>query len=88
MEAVYITAIQLDIPMNLVLQLKMCVNEMYSGVRVGKNLSDMFHIRNGLKQGDAMSHASQLCFRVHHYTHTHTQNVILCSKLYFVLLKL
>jgi hypothetical protein len=24
-------------------------------VRVGKNLSEMFHIRNGLKQGDALS---------------------------------
>src|SRR5215469_16211449 len=28
---------------------------MYSRVRVGKNLSDMFPIRNGLKQGDALS---------------------------------
>jgi len=24
-------------------------------VRVGKNLSDMSHVRNGLKQGDAIS---------------------------------
>ena len=29
--------------------------EIYSRVRVGKNLSDMFPIRNGLKQGDALS---------------------------------
>ena len=28
---------------------------MYSRVRVGKNLSDMFPIRNGSKQGDALS---------------------------------
>jgi len=28
---------------------------MYSTVRVGKNLSDMFPIRNGLTQGDALS---------------------------------
>jgi len=28
---------------------------MYSRVLVGKNLSDLFHIRNGLKQGDAIS---------------------------------
>ena len=28
---------------------------MYSRVRVGKHLSDMFPIRNGLKQGDALS---------------------------------
>ena len=27
---------------------------MYSRVRVGKQLSDMFHIRNGLKHGDAL----------------------------------
>ena len=45
----------MDIPTNLVLQLKMCLNEMYSRVLVGKNLSDLFHIRNGLKQGDAIS---------------------------------
>ena len=41
--------------MNLELQCKMCLNETYSRVQVGKNLSDMFHIRNGLKQGDAIS---------------------------------
>ena len=29
--------------------------ERYSRVRVGKNLSDMFPIRNSLKQGDALS---------------------------------
>jgi hypothetical protein len=27
----------------------------YSRVRVGKNLSDVFPIKNGLKQGDALS---------------------------------
>ena len=31
----------------------MCLNETYG--RVGKNLSDMFPIKNGLKQGDALS---------------------------------
>ena len=31
------------------------MTEMYSRVWVGKNLSDMFLIRNGLKQGDALS---------------------------------
>ena len=34
---------------------KMCLTEMYSGVRVGKNLCDKFPIRNGLKQGDTLS---------------------------------
>jgi len=35
--------------------IKMCPTETYSRVLVGKNLSDMFPIRNGLKQGDALS---------------------------------
>ena len=39
----------------LVRRLKMCLNEMYSRVRAGKQLSDMFHIGNGLKHGDALS---------------------------------
>jgi hypothetical protein len=33
----------------------MCLNETYSKVRVGKLLSDIFPIQNGLKQGDALS---------------------------------
>ena len=33
----------------------MCLTETCSKIRVGKNLSDMFRIRNGLKQGDAVS---------------------------------
>jgi retron-type reverse transcriptase len=33
----------------------MCLSENYSRVRVGKNLSDRLPIRNGLKQGDALS---------------------------------
>jgi len=34
---------------------KMCLTETYSRVRVGENLSDIFPISNGLKQGDALS---------------------------------
>jgi len=34
--------------------IKTCLNESYSRVRVGKHLSDMFSLRNGLKQGDAI----------------------------------
>jgi len=41
--------------MKLVRLIKMCLNETYSRVRVGKNLSDMFPIKNGLKQEDALS---------------------------------
>ena len=33
----------------------MCLTETYSRVRVGKKVSDMFPIRNGLKQGKALS---------------------------------
>jgi hypothetical protein len=33
----------------------MCLNEMYSKVRIGKYLSDSFPIQNSLKQGDALS---------------------------------
>jgi len=42
-------------PMKLVRLIKMCLSETSSRVRVGKNLSDVFAIRNGLKQGDALS---------------------------------
>ena len=35
--------------------IKMCLSGMYSRVRVSKNLFDMFYIRNGLKEGDALS---------------------------------
>jgi hypothetical protein len=41
--------------MKLVRLIKMCLNETYSRVRIGKYLSDMFPITNGLKQGDALS---------------------------------
>jgi len=33
----------------------MSLTETYSRVRVGKNVSDRIPIRNGLKQGDALS---------------------------------
>ena len=53
-EVVYNILIEFRIPMTLVRLIKMCLTETYSRVRVGKNLSDMFPIRNGLKQGDAL----------------------------------
>ena len=46
---------EFGIPKKLVMLIKMCLNETYSRVRVGKILSDMFFIRNGLKQGDVLS---------------------------------
>ena len=35
--------------------IKMCLNETYSRVRVGKDLSDMFPIKDDLKQRDILS---------------------------------
>jgi hypothetical protein len=43
---------EFGIPMQLVRQVKLCVNETYSRVRIAKRLSDVFHIKNGFKQGD------------------------------------
>jgi hypothetical protein len=43
------------VPMKLVRLNKMCLNETYSKVRIGKHLSDSFPIQNGLKQGDALA---------------------------------
>jgi hypothetical protein len=40
--------------MKLVRLIKMCLNETYSKVHIGKHLSDNFPIQNGLKQGDAL----------------------------------
>ena len=51
----YNILIEFGIPKKLVKLIKMCLTEKYSRVRVGKNLSEMFPIRNGLKQGDALS---------------------------------
>ena len=43
------------VPVKLVGLMKMCLIETYSRVWVGKHLSDLFPIRNGLKKGDALS---------------------------------
>ena len=43
------------IPEKLMRLIKVCLTESCNRVRWGKNLSDMFPIRNGLKQGDALS---------------------------------
>jgi len=42
--------IEFSIPMKLVKLIKMCLNETYSRVRVGKHLSDMLSTKRGLKQ--------------------------------------
>jgi hypothetical protein len=53
-EVLYNSLIEFGIPMKLVRLLKMCLNETYSRVWVGKHLSHTFPIKNGLKQGDAL----------------------------------
>jgi len=50
----YNNLIEFGIPMKVVRLIKMCVNETYISVEVGKHLSDMFPIRNGFKQEDAL----------------------------------
>ena len=47
--------IEFGVPMKLVRLIEMCLTETYNRVRVGKNLSDIFPVRKGLKQGDALS---------------------------------
>ena len=54
-EVLYIILIEFGIHMKLVTLIKMCLTQKYSTVRVGKYLSDMFTIRNGLKQGDVLT---------------------------------
>ena len=51
----YKILIEFDTPMKRVRLINMCLTEKYSRFRVGKNLSDRFPIRNGLKQGEALS---------------------------------
>ena len=62
----YNILIEFGIPMKLVRLIKMCLTETYSRVRVGKHLSYMFPVRNGLKQGDSLSPLFLTCFRVGH----------------------
>jgi hypothetical protein len=54
-EVFYNILIEFGIPMKSVRLIKMCLNETYSKVRIGKHLSDSFPVQNGLKQGDASS---------------------------------
>jgi hypothetical protein len=54
-EVLYNILIEFGIPMKLVGLIKMCLNETYSIVGIGKYQSDKFPIQNGMKQGDALS---------------------------------
>ena len=52
---VYTIRMEFGIPRKLVRLKKMCLTKTYSRVRVGKNLSEIFPIRNVFKQGDGLS---------------------------------
>jgi hypothetical protein len=54
-EVLYNMLMEFGVPMKLVRLIKMCLNETYNKVCIGKHLSDNFLIQNGLKQGDARS---------------------------------
>jgi hypothetical protein len=51
-EVLYNILIEFAIPIK---PAKICLNDTYNRVQVSKNLSDMFPIRNDLKQGDGLS---------------------------------
>jgi hypothetical protein len=54
-EVLYNIVIQFGIPVRLVRLIKMCLYEMYSRAWEDKHLSDTFPVKNGFKQGDALS---------------------------------
>jgi hypothetical protein len=61
----YNIPIEFGVLVKLVRLIKMCLNETYSKVHMGKHLSDSFPIQNGLKQVVALSLLLfQLCFRI------------------------
>jgi hypothetical protein len=45
----YNILIEFGVPMKLVRLIKMCLNQIYSKVRIGKYLSISFPVHNGLK---------------------------------------
>jgi hypothetical protein len=53
-EVLYNTLIDLGVLLKLVRLIKICLNEKYCNVRIGKYLSYSFSIQNGLKQGDVL----------------------------------
>ena len=50
----YNILVEFGIPMKLVMLINMCVTETYIRIWLGMNLSDIFPIKNGLKQEDAL----------------------------------
>ena len=50
----YYILIECGIPVKLIRLMKTCLNETCSRFRIGRHLSDMFPVKNGLKEGDAL----------------------------------
>ena len=62
----YKILILFGIPLKLVWLIKMLLNENYTRIRLGKYLSDLFPIENGLRKRSFIAIAFQLSFRVRH----------------------
>jgi hypothetical protein len=60
-EVLYSILIELGIPRKLEGLINMCLNQTYSRVHIGKNLSEKFPIQNGLKQGMLYHHYFRIC---------------------------
>jgi hypothetical protein len=54
-EVLYTILTEFRVPVKLVRLIKMCLNITHSKVRIGKHLSDISPIQNGLKLGEALS---------------------------------
>jgi hypothetical protein len=54
-EVLYNIPVEIHILKNIVRLIKICLNESYCKVRIGKLLSDKFPTQNGLKRADALS---------------------------------
>jgi hypothetical protein len=66
-EVLYNILIEFGVPMKVVRLIKMCLNEAYSKVCIGKHLSDSFSYPKWVKtRRYCITTAVQLCFRICH----------------------